>query len=139
MTPDNPIVARMWEQDHASRSLGMVLRQAGDGAARIAMTVRDDMINGWDICHGGIIAALADSAFAVACNSRGVVTVASGFDVDFLHSAAAGDVLVACASERSKRGRSGIYDVTVIREGDDRTIAEFRGRSREMSRLNEAR
>src|SRR5690625_7879150 len=119
MTPDNPIVERMWEQDQASRSLGMVLRQAGDGAARIAMTVRDDMINGWDICHGGIIAALADSAFALACNSRGVVTVASGLGVDFLHSAAAGGGLVACASERSKRGRAGTYDVTVGRERRD--------------------
>src|SRR5690625_5256170 len=118
MTPDNPMVARMWEQDHASRSLGWVLRQAGDGAARIAMTVRDDMINGWDICHGGIISALAAGAFAVACNSRGSVTVACGFDVDFLHSATPGDVLAACASARSQRGRSGIYDVTVFREGD---------------------
>lgn len=139
MTPEDPMVAQMWEQDRASRSLGMVVRQAGDGTAQIAMTVRDDMINGWDICHGGLIAALADSAFAAACNSRGVVTVASGFTVDFLDSAAVGDVLVAQAAERALRGRSGIYDVTVIREGDDRTIAEFRGRSRAVPRSNEVR
>jgi acyl-CoA thioesterase len=90
------------------------------------------MVNGWDVCHGGLIAALADSAFAVACNSYGTVTVAAGFDVTFLESAKLGDVLVATATERARRGRSGVYDVTVQRDGI--VVAEFRGRSRSLGR-----
>lgn len=125
-------VAAMWAQDRASRWLGMELRAAAAGTAAIAMTVRPDMINGWDICHGGFIAALADSAFAVACNSRGIVTVASGFDVEFVQPATAGDVLIAEAIERTLRARSGIYDVTVRRESDRAVVAEFRGRSRAL-------
>lgn len=122
----------MWSQDVASKSLGMELRDAGSGSATVSMSVRDDMINGWDICHGGLIASLADSAFAVACNSHGTVTVASGFDVEFIQSAVAGDVLVATATERILHGRSGVYDVTVRRESDQETVAEFRGRSRSL-------
>ena len=96
----------------------------------VSMTVREDMVNGWALCHGGLVAALADSAFAVACNSHGTVTVAAGFDVTFLESARLGDELVAIADERALRGRSGMYDVTVRR--DDTVIAEFRGRSRAL-------
>jgi acyl-CoA thioesterase len=98
------------------------------------MTVRADMINGWQLCHGGLVAALADSAFAVACNSRGTMTVAAGFDVTLLESAHLGDTLVAVARERALRGRSGLYDVTVTRACDDVVIAEFRGRSRSTGR-----
>jgi acyl-CoA thioesterase len=122
----------MWSGDLASKALGMTLDHVGPGEARMSMVVREDMINGWDLCHGGIIAALADSAFAFACNSRGVVTVAAGFDVSFLEPARLGDVLVATAVERSLRGRSGIYDVTVT--CDDKVLAEFRGRSRALGR-----
>ena len=125
-------VAGMWREDAASRMLGMTASDLGPGRATVTMTVRADMINGWELCHGGLIAALADSAFALACNSTGAVTVASGFDVSFLESGRLGDVLVATAVERSRRGRSGIYDVTVRREGDDAVVAEFRGRSREV-------
>jgi acyl-CoA thioesterase len=124
----------MWVGDAASKSLGMRIVSVGPGSATLAMTVREDMINGWDLCHGGLIAALADSAFAFACNSRGTVTVASGFDVTFLESARLGDELVAVAVERSLRGRSGLYDVTVTRASDDTVIAEFRGRSRSTGR-----
>ena len=102
------------------------------------MTVREDMINGWDLCHGGLVASLADSAFAVACNSHGTVTVAAGFDVSFLEGARLGDELLAEASERALRGRSGLYDVTVRRSSDDAVIAEFRGRSRSTGRRNPA-
>jgi acyl-CoA thioesterase len=124
----------MWAGDAASKCLGMEIVSVGPGTATLAMTVREDMINGWDLCHGGLIAALADSAFAFACNSHGVVTVASGFDVTFLESARLGDQLVAVATERALRGRSGLYDVTVTRGGDDTVIAEFRGRSRSTGR-----
>jgi len=126
----------MWSGDAASKALGMQLVSVAPGTATLSMTVREDMINGWDLCHGGLIAALADSAFAFACNSRGTVTVASGFDVTFLESARLGDELVAVAVERSLRGRSGLYDVTVTRASDDTTIAEFRGRSRATNRTS---
>jgi len=128
----------MWEGDAASHALGMMLVSVTPGTARVSMTVRPDMINGWHLCHGGLIAALADSAFAVACNSRGEVTVASGFDVSFLQSAKLGDELLATATERALRARSGVYDVTVTRASDDAVIAEFRGRSRSLGKPNPA-
>ena len=120
----------MWAGDAASKALGMQIVSVGPGTATLSMTVREDMINGWDLCHGGLIASLADSAFAFACNSHGTVTVASGFDITLLEPARLGDQLVAVAVERARRGRSGLYDVTVTRASDDTVIAEFRGRSR---------
>jgi acyl-CoA thioesterase len=115
--------------------LGMRILSVGPGSATVSMTVREDMINGWGLGHGGLVASLADSAFAVACNSRGTVTVASGFDVSLLEAARLGDELVAVAVERALRGRSGVYDVTVTRASDQAVIAEFRGRSRSTGRL----
>lgn len=126
----------MWDGDAASRALGMTLVSVAPGRAVVTMTVRPDMVNGWDVCHGGLIASLADSAFAVACNSRGQVTVAAGFDVTFLESARLGDELEATAEERALRGRSGLYDVTV-RRGDGTVVAELRGRSRSLGRAIE--
>jgi acyl-CoA thioesterase len=127
--------ATMWAGDHASRLLGMEIVAVGPGTAEVSMLVRPDMINGWDVCHGGFIASLADSAFALACNSHGEVTVAAGFEITFLESARAGDTLAAAAVERTTRGRTGIYDVTVTRTGADAaTIAEFRGRSHSLGR-----
>ena len=120
----------MWSGDAASQMLGMEVVAVGPGTATLSLTVREDMINGWGLCHGGLVASLADSAFAFACNSRGTVTVAAGFDVTFLESARLGDELVAVATERALRGRSGLYDVTVTRSSDDTVVAEFRGRSR---------
>ena len=124
----------MWAGDAASRMLGMSILSVGPGSATVSMTVREDMINGWGLCHGGLVVSLADSAFAVACNSHGTVTVASGFDVTLLESARVGDELVAVAAERALRGRSGLYDVTVTRNSDATVIAEFRGRSRSTGR-----
>jgi acyl-CoA thioesterase len=126
----------MWATDSASRALGMELLEVSPGHAVVAMTVRDDMINGWSVCHGGLVATLADSAFAVACNSRGQVTVAAGFDIDLLEPARLGDRLVATAREVVLRGRSGLYDVTVTRAEDAGpvVVAEFRGRSRSTGR-----
>jgi acyl-CoA thioesterase len=92
------------------------------------MTVRPDMLNGHAIAHGGLVFALADTAFACACNSHGPTTVAAGAEITFLRAAQAGDELEARAVERVRHGRSGIYDVTVRRGAD--VIAEFRGRSR---------
>lgn len=130
--------AAMWAGDAASRMLGMEVAAVGPGTATVTMTVRDDMVNGWGTCHGGLLATLADSAFAVACNSRGTVTVAAGFDVSFLEPGRLGDELVATAREVALRGRSGIFDVTVARATDGVAIAEFRGRSRSTGRRNPA-
>jgi acyl-CoA thioesterase len=126
----------MWDADAASRMLGMQVVSVGPGTAAVSMTVRDDMVNGWDLCHGGLVAALADSAFAVACNSGGTVTVAAGFDVDLLEPAHRGDELVARATETAMRGRSGVYDVVVTRASDGTVVALFRGRSRSLGRPN---
>jgi acyl-CoA thioesterase len=129
--PDSLDIARqMWADDPASRAMGMELKELTPGGAVVEMTVRPDMVNGHAVAHGGLVAALADSAFALACNSRGTRTVAAGFDVTFLEPVYDGDVLVATAEERSLRGRSGIYDVTVRR--GDVVVAEFRGRSRAL-------
>lgn len=130
--------AQMMGGDRASAALGIEVLAVAPGAATVAMTVRDDMVNGWGLCHGGLLATLADTAFAVACNSRGRVTVAAGFDVSFLEAGRAGDRLVAEAREVTLRGRSGIYDVTVRREVDGASLAEFRGRSRATGEVNPA-
>lgn len=140
MTDDQDGLARrsadvMWDGDAASRMLGMTVVSVGPGSATVTMTVRGDMINGWGMCHGGLVASLADSAFAVACNSHGSVTVAAGFEVTFLEPARLGDELVAVAVERALRGRSGVYDVTVTRASDEMAVAEFRGRSRSTTRV----
>ena len=123
-------VEMMMASDAASRMLGIKLLDYGDGWARVQLTVRDDMVNGHGVCHGGVIFSLADTAFACACNSWGPVTVAAGCEIVFVAPASLGDVLTAEARVRSRYGRSGIYDVTVTR--GDQLIAEFRGRSHEM-------
>ena len=126
----------MWEADAASAMLGMEIDELAPGEARVSMLVRPDMVNGHDLCHGGLIASLADSAFALACNSHGPVTVAAGFAVEFLVPGRLGQTLFADAREVSLRGRSGIYDVRVRADDADagEVIAEFRGRSRTLSR-----
>lgn len=116
--------------DAAAKLLGISLADVGAGRARMTMEVRPDMVNGHDLCHGGVITTLADTAFAVACNSHGTVAVASGIQVDFLEPARLGDLLEADAREVVVRGRSGICDVTVRR--GETVIAEFRGRSRSL-------
>jgi acyl-CoA thioesterase len=118
----------MWAGDAASRELGMELEDVKPGYARMRMSVSDSMINGHDLCHGGYVFTLADSAFAFACNSYGPTTVAAACDIVFVASARRGDELVAEATERVRFGRSGIYDVTV--RCDDNVVAEFRGYSR---------
>jgi acyl-CoA thioesterase len=118
----------MWAADKASRRLGIELDELTAGRARVHMTVADWMVNGHGICHGGIVFTLADTAFALACNSGEEAAVAAACDVVFVAPAHAGDVLHAEATERTRFGRSGVYDVTVRR--DDAVIAEFRGHSR---------
>jgi len=121
----------MWKGDRASQGLGMTVVAISQGAATLTMTVRPDMLNGHDICHGGFITTLADSAFAFACNAYNELTVASGFDVNLVSAARLGDVLTAQAVEVSKSGRTGVYDITV-RNQHGQAIAHFRGRSYTM-------
>lgn len=121
----------MMQRDRASALLGMVVERADFGHAVVSMPLRDDMMNGHDITHGGFVFSLADTAFAIACNDDVTVTVAAGADISFLKATHAGQTLTATAVERSLRGRSGIYDVTVVDETGD-VVAEFRGRSRTL-------
>ena len=123
-------VEMMMASDAASRMLGMEVLGYGEGWARVQMTVRDDMVNGHGVCHGGVIFSLADTAFACACNSWGPATVAAGADIVFVAPGRGGDLLTAEARVRARFGRNGVYDVTVTR--GDQLIAEFRGRSHEL-------
>jgi acyl-CoA thioesterase len=121
----------MMSEDAASRGLGMKIDAMGPGYARLSMSVRADMLNGFKICHGGFITTLADSAFAFACNSHNELTVAAGIVVDFIAPAKEGDVLTAEAREVALAGRTGVYDVTVTNQGQE-LIAVLRGRSHRM-------
>jgi acyl-CoA thioesterase len=120
--------AHMYAADRASQGLGMRILALGAGSARLEMAVRDDMLNGHEICHGGFITTLADSAFAFACNSRNQLTVAAGLTVDFLAPAQRGDTLTADAVEVSLAGRTGVYDIVVTNQHGVR-VALVRGRS----------
>ena len=121
----------MWQGDRASRALGIRVLSVGPGSATLCMVVREDMLNGHDICHGGLVSTLADSAFAFACNAYNELTVASGFDVNLLAAAQLGDVLSAVAGEVSKAGRTGVYDIRVSNQRGE-TVAVMRGRSHTM-------
>ena len=123
----------MWAADTASHRLGIELEELGDDCARVRMVVADWMSNGHGICHGGLVFTLADTAFALACNSGDDAAVAAACDVVFVAPARSGDVLVAEAEARTRFGRRGIYDVTVRRD-DGTVIAEFRGHSRILPR-----
>jgi acyl-CoA thioesterase len=120
----------MWAGDAASRSLGMEIVDVAPGRATLRMTVREDMVNGHAIGHGGLTFTLADSAFAFACNSYNHSTVAAACEIRFLAPTRLGDVLVAEAIERSRAGRDGIYDVTV--RSQELVVAVFVGRSKEI-------
>lgn len=124
--------ALMLLSDEASRAVGIEPVELGAGRAVVRMRITETMVNGHRMAHGGYVFMLADTAFACACNSDGPVTVAAGADINFVAPAYLGDVLVADAQERTRYGRNGIYDVTVLR--DEVVIAEFRGRSRTVER-----
>jgi acyl-CoA thioesterase len=120
----------MWEGDRASQALGMEIVEVGPGRAVLRMTVRDDMVNGHAIGHGGLTFTLADSAFAFACNSYDRRTVAAGAEIRFLAPTRLGDVLVATAVERTREARTGVYDVEVT--AGEAVVATFVGRSHEI-------
>lgn len=125
------------ENDHAARWMGIEVLRVADGHATISMTLRKEMLNGFGIAHGGMVFALGDTAFAMACNpaegSEDTITVASGVDINFLKAGIPGRTLTAVADRRGQAGRSGLYDIVVrqsVPGGEDEVIAEFRGRSR---------
>lgn len=140
--------AAMLDADQAIAALGIELIDVSGGRARMRMTVRADMVNGHGVVHGGLVFALADSAFAVVCNSYGLVTLAAGADITFIAPARLGDVLVADAVQTDTFGRSGLTDVRINRESADEldgdalgakvsvsnVVAVFRGRSRSLGR-----
>ncbi|MEP4248112.1 hydroxyphenylacetyl-CoA thioesterase PaaI [Tateyamaria sp.] len=119
----------MWANDRASQALGMRITAIAPGSATLSMPVRDDMLNGHGMCHGGMIFALADSAFAFACNTYNVLTVAQSNQITYLAPGVANDTLTATATEVARLGRSGTYDVMVTNATGDK-IALFRGLSR---------
>ena len=121
----------MWATDRASQGMGMEVAAIGPGTCTMTMTVREDMLNGYGTCQGGLMTTLADSCFAFACNAHNEITVASGFNVEIMAPGRAGDVLTATAVEVSKAGRMGVYDVDVRNQRDER-VAAFRGRSYTM-------
>ncbi len=122
----------LYDGDRASQTLGMRIESCGPGHATVTMRIRPDMVNGHRICHGGLIFALADSAFAFACNSYGDNTVAAGAAIEFLAPGREGDVLRAIASERWRAGRAGIYEIEVRNQRDE-AVALFRGRSHQIA------
>ncbi|MFJ3259736.1 hydroxyphenylacetyl-CoA thioesterase PaaI [Pseudomonas sp. NPDC086581] len=131
--PDATQLARdcaeaMYERDQATRRMGIQLLDAGPGSARLSMRVREDMIQGHGTCHGGYLFALADSAFAFACNSYNDATVAVGCSIDYVAPAREGDELIASACEQSRSGRTGNYDVR-IENSQGQLIALFHGKS----------
>ena len=119
----------MWESDHAAQWLGLRLTEVGEGRSAMEFTVAAEHCNGHGICHGGLTFALADTAFADACNSRNQRTVAQHNVISYIAPGKLGDVLTATAREVTLNGRSGIYDVAVHNQAGD-LIAEFRGMSR---------
>jgi acyl-CoA thioesterase len=132
--PDPQAVAEacaraMWAEDEASQGLGMTLERVGPGEAVLAMTVRPDMVNGHKTCHGGFIFALADSAFAFACNSYDQRTVAQHCSITYVRPARLGQRLTAHAVERSRSGRSGIYTAKATAEDP-----QYRVRSRKSGK-----
>jgi len=118
----------MWNDDKASHALGIEMNVSGVGTANARMIIRDDMVNGLNVCHGGLIFALADTAFALACNAYNNQSFAASCQIDFLRPANLGDELLAIASEDHRGRRSGYYTVKIQNQRDE-PVALFRGRS----------
>jgi acyl-CoA thioesterase len=136
MTTDADKLARkiadhMLAREGTGPAWGITIEEVGEGYARLAMTVRADMLNGHRIAHGGMIFALADTAFAYACNSRNTASVAQQASIVFLAQASEGDTLIAEAKEQATAGRSGVY-VVIVRSAAGLDIAVFQGVSRAL-------
>ena len=123
----------LWDEDAASRAMGMALLSADAGHCRLRMSVRDDMAQGHGTCHGGYLFAFADTAFAFACNGPGEVVVAASADITFVVPARVGEVLLAQGDQETRFGRNGVTRVRVTRESDGALVALFQGRSRSIA------
>ena len=121
------LVQSLYVADRASQSMGIQIMDVAPGRVRIEMTVRSDMVNGYGMCHCGVVFAFADSAFAFACNSYGEPMVAAGASIEFLAPTPLGERVTATATEISRSGRHGIYDVAVS-DAAGKVLAQFRGR-----------
>lgn len=145
VAPAHTLAHPILTDDYATQWMGLRVLELGDGSATVSATLRREMLNGFGIAHGGMLFAIADSAFALACNphspaeDHNTITVASGVDVNFLAPAHEGETITAVAARRAQAGRSGVYDVQVFAspagtahtpETPGRVVAEFRGRSR---------
>lgn len=119
---------RMYAGDKASQALGIEIEIPESGSAIATMRVREDMVNGFNICHGGLVFTLADTAFAFACNAYDDLTVAGSGMIEFLRPVYLDDVLRAVALEEHRGQRSGLYAVEVVNQHDE-FVALFRGRS----------
>ena len=130
MSPPTPqqVAQAMHARDHAARALDIKIVAIDLGSATVSMLVRQDMVNGHNMCHGGYMALLCDTAFAYACNSYNLNAVASGFSIEILAPAKLGDTLVAVAVEQVQRGRQGVYDIKLTNQSNE-IIALFRGKS----------
>lgn len=122
----------MFSRDQASQKLGMKIESVAPGKAVLTMTIDERMIQGHGNCHGGYLFTLADSAFAFSCNTYDKATVASGCSIEYMRPARLGDRLTATAEERSRGGRTGVYDITITNQ-DGKTVALFRGKSFEVN------
>ena len=127
----NAVAQAMYQNDRASQALGMVLNEVRPGYARMSMAVRPDMLNGHEICHGGMIFTLADSTFAFACNSYNINTVAAACSIEFMRPVAGGELLTAEAVEQLLSGRHGVYDIRVSNRAGE-VVALFRGKSTQI-------
>ena len=127
----------LYHRDMTAQRLGMALETVTMGVATLSMTVTEDMLNGHGVAHGGYIFTLADTAFAYACNGENVATLAQHCQITFVAPGKLGERLTAAATELSKSGRSGLYDVEV-RGGDGRLVAAFRGASRTVGGATDA-
>jgi acyl-CoA thioesterase len=121
----------MYQNDRASQALGLVLEEVRPGYARMSMTVRPDMLNGHQICHGGMLFTLADSTFAFACNSYNINTVAAGCSIEFMQAVPGGEQLSAEAREQWLSGRHGVYDIRITNRAGQ-VVALFRGKSTQI-------
>lgn len=131
MTPEQLAAAcseAMHQTDYAAQGLEISIDETRPGYARLSMTIRQDMLNGHGMCHGGFIFTLSDTAFAHACNSYNRVTVASGCSIEYVAPGFLGDRLTAVAQERQRKGRTGVYDITVYNQNNEE-LAFFRGKS----------
>ena len=119
---------RMYASDEASRALGITVTIDQPGDAIASMQVRADMVNGFGVCHGGLIFTLADTAFAFACNAYDQVSVAATAHIEFLRPAKLDDTLSARAQEEHRGRKSGVYSIVVENQAGEQ-VALFRGRS----------